>query len=98
MVCRPWLAVLAAALLSAPGMAQTPAPAESSIPAAQPVSATEPAQPPAASQAVQLAPAKKTVTVPAGTKVLLQLRSAVNTKSARPGDGVYLASIFPVVV
>lgn len=40
----------------------------------------------------------KTYTVPAGTKVLLQLRSGVNTKSARPGDGVYLASTFPVVV
>ena len=44
------------------------------------------------------APQKKTYTVPAGTKVLLQLRSSVNTKSARPGDGVYLASAFPVVV
>jgi len=44
------------------------------------------------------APAKKTYTVPAGTKVLLQLRSGINTKSARPGDGVYLASTFPVVV
>lgn len=43
-------------------------------------------------------PAKKTYTVPAGTKVLLQLRSAINTKSAKPGDGVYLASTFPVVV
>jgi type IV secretion system protein VirB10 len=40
----------------------------------------------------------KTFTVPAGTKVLLQLRSAINTKSAKPGDGVYLASTFPVVV
>jgi type IV secretion system protein VirB10 len=43
-------------------------------------------------------PAKKTYTVPAGTKVLLQLRSAINTKSTKPGDGVYLASTFPVVV
>jgi hypothetical protein len=43
-------------------------------------------------------PIKKTYTVPAGTKVLLQLRSSVNTKSARAGDGVYLASAFPVVV
>jgi len=41
---------------------------------------------------------KKTYTVPAGTKVLLQLRSAINTKSAKPGDGIYLASTFPVVV
>jgi len=45
-----------------------------------------------------LAPAGKTYTVPAGTKVLLQLRSGINTKSAKPGDGVYLASTFPVVV
>jgi hypothetical protein len=44
------------------------------------------------------AAAKKTYTVPAGTKVLLELRSAVNTKSAKPGDGVYLSSTFPVVV
>ncbi len=44
------------------------------------------------------APVRKTYTVPAGTKVLLQLRSAINTKSAKPGDGVYLASTFPVVV
>jgi hypothetical protein len=41
---------------------------------------------------------KKTYTVPSGTKVLLQLRSAVNTKSAKPGDGVYLSSTFPVVL
>ena len=37
-------------------------------------------------------------TVPAGTKVLLHLQSAINTKSAKAGDGVYLASTFPVVV
>jgi hypothetical protein len=40
----------------------------------------------------------KTYTVPAGTKVLLQLRSSLNTRSAKVGDGVYLASTFPVVV
>lgn len=61
-------------------------------------------QAPATSQAVHPAatqPAavqKKTYIVPAGTKVLLQLRSSINTRSARPGDGVYLASTFPVVV
>lgn len=41
---------------------------------------------------------KRTYIVPAGTKVLLQLRSAINTKGAKPGDGVYLVSAFPVVV
>src|SRR5690242_10245300 len=40
----------------------------------------------------------KTYTVPAGTKVLLSLKSGVNTKTAQPGDGVYLVSTFPVIV
>jgi hypothetical protein len=56
------------------------------------------AQPPAPTDAPPAVPAKPTYTVPAGTKVLLQLRSAINTKSAKQGDGVYLASTFPVVV
>ena len=72
-----------------PTAVQSPAP-----PAATPVA--EPTAPvPAAEPA---APERKTYTVPAGTKVLLQLKSAINTKSAKPGDGVYLISIFPVVV
>lgn len=60
-------------------------------------SASTPAAP-AQSIAVPPAPSLKTYTVPAGTKVLLQLRSAINTRSAQAGDGVYLASTFPVVV
>src|SRR5215510_7142566 len=40
----------------------------------------------------------KSIEVPQGTKVLLEMRSAVNTKTAKPGDGVYLSSNFPVVV
>jgi hypothetical protein len=39
----------------------------------------------------------QTFTVPAGTKVLLSLKSAINTKTAQQGDGVYLVSSFPVV-
>ncbi len=76
-------AVLAAGSMAA---AQT-APAAS---AQAPASATQPA--------ASSAPAPRTITVPSGTRVLLQLRSAINTKSAKPGDGVYLNSIFPVVV
>jgi hypothetical protein len=41
--------------------------------------------------------APQTVTVPAGTKVLLSLKSAINTKTAQQGDGVYLISSFPVI-
>lgn len=58
--------------------------------------ATVPAAAPA--EAIANQPNPKIYTVPAGTKVLLQLRSAINTKSAKPGDGVYLDSSFPVVV
>ena len=65
-------------------------PAPSSTDSAVSETAPSPAQTPA--------PSPKTFTVPAGTKVLLQLRSAINTKSAKAGDGVYLASTFPVVV
>lgn len=54
--------------------------------------------PSTAAEAQPPAPEKKIYEVPAGTKVLLQLRSGINTRSAKPGDGVYLASTFPVVV
>lgn len=74
----------------------SPAPAESAPTAAAPAS-TQPAATAAAAEPAAAA-APPTYTVPAGTKVLLELRSAVDTRSAKPGDGVYLASTFPVVV
>ncbi len=77
--------------------AETPAGPAQSIPAPTPEAAQATDQV-AGTPAPAAAPAKRTYTVPAGTKVLLQLRSALNTKSAKPGDGVYLASTFPVVV
>jgi hypothetical protein len=76
---------------ASPPSAATPAP----LPAA-PAKAAPDA--PASDNSVSIAPEKKTYTVPAGTKVLLELRSALNTKSAKAGDGVYLSSTFPVVV
>ncbi len=78
---------------SSPATASVPAepatPAEPAVPAATPAGPANPAD---------TAPARKIYTVPAGTKVLLELRSAINTKSAKAGDGVYLSSTFPVVV
>jgi len=76
--------------------AQSPAP-DAGASAASPPAATTVATDPAPSATPTATPAK-TYTVPAGTKVLLQLRSSLNTKSAKPGDGVYLSSAFPVVV
>jgi hypothetical protein len=60
--------------------------------AAPQIASASPAQ---ASPAVAISDA---LTVPAGTKVLLALRSGINTRSAQPGDGVYLSSTFPVVI
>jgi type IV secretion system protein VirB10 len=75
-----------------PSVAQAQSAPASSVPSA-------PAQVDTAAGASNANPgARKNYTVPSGTKVLLQLRSSVNTKSAKPGDGVYLASAFPVVV
>ncbi len=41
-------------------------------------------------------PGEASVQIPAGTHILLRLRSAVSTSNAREGDGVYLESAFPV--
>ncbi|HEY1902663.1 MAG TPA: hypothetical protein VGG56_09550 [Terracidiphilus sp.] len=60
--------------------------------------AETPAEPGPAAPVTTTPSASKTYTLPAGTKVLLQLRSGINTKSAKAGDGVYLASSFPVVL
>jgi len=97
---HPSLALLAAAIALMAGQgrfssAQAPASGSDQI--------SRPAEPtsqgvPAAVTPTAIPAAKKTYTIPAGTKVLLQLRSSVNTKSARAGDGVYLSSTFPVVV
>ena len=79
--------------------AQTPPavapPAGQAAPAETQAPATPAETPP---PAMTPAPEKKIYTVPAGTKVLLQLRSAINTASAKAGDGIYLSSTFPVVV
>jgi len=91
------LSLLAASGQCSPAQAAAPdsAPGQTAAASAPPV-AVPPAAP--ASDAQAPIPPKKAYTVPAGTKVLLQLRSPINTKSAKPGDGVYLASTFPVVV
>lgn len=39
---------------------------------------------------------KRTMTVPSGTQVLLNLKSPIDTKSAKVGDGVYCQTSFPV--
>jgi type IV secretion system protein VirB10 len=79
-------------VLGASTLAAAQAAPESSVPVPAAASTNDNSEPPT------VISAKKTYTVPAGTKVLLQLRSGINTRSARVGDGVYLVSTFPVVV
>jgi type IV secretion system protein VirB10 len=54
------------------------------------------AQPSTPASATADQPAVKQMTVPAGTQVLLQLKSPIDTKTARVGDGVYCQTSFPV--
>jgi hypothetical protein len=77
----------------APGSAQPAAPAQEAPAVAGPQPSAS-----AATPDPTVVPAPRIYTVPPGTKVLLELRSAVDTRSAKPGDGVYLSSTFPVVV
>jgi len=74
-------------------------------PAPGPATQSSPVQPPAA----QAAPAppvsdsapKSTPTryvVPSGTRLPLILHNAVTTRNAKPGDPVYLETLFPVVI
>jgi hypothetical protein len=42
-------------------------------------------------------PAGATITLPAGTKLPLELRQPVSTKSAAPGDAIYARTTFPIV-
>lgn len=95
-------ATAVAILLNMPARAQQQPTGDAPAPA----SATQPPNSSAAQSAPtngnmnQAAPAvvDASLTVPAGTKVLLSLESAINTKTTKPGDGVYLVSTFPVII
>ncbi len=76
-----------------------PSPNVTTVPPLPTATETKQASAPAESAASGAAaqPVAKTLEIPAGTKVLLTIRSAINTKTAQAGDGVYLQSSFPVI-
>ncbi len=76
------------------GLSQTAPPPSATPPVPPAVQAAPPVQ---AARVPPVETPPQTYTVPAGTKVLLSLKSGINTKSAQKGDGVYLVSSFPVV-
>jgi type IV secretion system protein VirB10 len=97
------LALTALTLAGSLTVAAQDAPPATPVPSAGPAVAPAAMQTASATPAADAAPAAAVpapniIFVPAGAKVLLELRSAINTKSARPGDGVYLSSTFPVIV
>jgi len=51
-----------------------------------------------AADAPKAKPIAGRVLVPAGTRLPLVLHNAINTRNVRPGDPVYLETLFPVVV
>lgn len=71
---------------------QAPPPAANHEPKLQTRDAVPPPQPRAQ------VPAGKVWVVPAGTKIPIQLRQALSTKDARPGDPVYAQTTFPLAV
>jgi hypothetical protein len=68
------------------------------VPAPPPEPQQAAAPTPAAAQTPTPAPGQNLFVVPAGTKIPLTLRSALTTKTAKPGDAVYLQTNFPVIV
>ena len=83
------LAELFLALLVLPlaGVAQEPA--------QQPPPTQQPAEP-QSEQPAKTSPEK--IVVPAGTRLPLVLHNAVTTRNAKPGDPIYLETLFPIIV
>lgn len=80
--------------------AQMPAGPEQSPPSQSPPAQSSPAQPAPALPTVNSTPnaAPKNYIVPTGTRLPLILHNAVTTRNAKPGDPVYLETLFPVVI
>ena len=76
-----------------------PVAARAQEPQPQPPADPRPAQAAATESAEPKAPAKPgKVVVPAGTRLPLVLHNAITTRNAKPGDPVYLETLFPVVI
>jgi hypothetical protein len=91
---RSLLATLFFSLALASGaVAQQPATPEA--PPAPQADPTPPAQPTGSPAAEKPRAAK--ILVPAGTKLPLVLHNSITTRNAKPGDSIYLETLFPIV-
>lgn len=101
-------ALIILALAIAPALcaqsATPPAAAQSAAPAnapaqARPVPANASlAQPSSTAASASAPPVPKYFEVPSGTRLPLVLHNAISTRSAQPGDPVYLETLFPIVI
>jgi len=89
------LLFLSAAMAQTPD-GQSPPPPGSQPPADKNGAPAQSADQQRSAEGQQAQSSARQVTLPAGTKVLLQLQSPIYTKTARVGDGVYCESTFPV--
>ncbi len=91
--CKSSTFLLGVTLMGATSIA---AHAQFAMPANQPTAA----EPNAQSSTPQTSPQtnQNIFVVPAGTKIPLTLKSPLSTKTAKPGDTVYLSSDFPVII
>ena len=91
---RSLLAALLFSLALASGaVAQQPATPEA--PPAPQADPTPPAQPNGSPAAEK--PRAARILVPAGTKLPLVLHNSITTRNAKPGDSIYLETLFPIV-
>ncbi|HVM93452.1 MAG TPA: YMGG-like glycine zipper-containing protein [Terriglobales bacterium] len=67
-------------------------------PTAASATSTASSSAPAATSSSAPAPEIKLVTIPAGTKIPLELKQAISTKTAKEGDPVYAETAFPFVL
>jgi len=77
--------------------AQTTAPAQATS-AAQTTAPATVATPSDGAQPAVAAVKPAMLTVPAGTKLPLVLHNSITTRNAKPGDPVYLETLFPIVI
>jgi hypothetical protein len=96
-----WTAAISLALavpLAAQQSGPTPPPPpniQQAAPAATAAQQVVPPQEPADKPVVKKSAG--TITVPSGTRLPLVLHNAVTTRNARPGDPIYLETLFPIV-
>ena len=62
-----------------------------------PAPTAQPAQPAQAAEQLPEAPRPARIVVPAGTRLPLILHNAITTRNTKPGDPVYLETLFPIV-